>query len=91
MKQLLIKVVELEKNHQDKTYQNHLEQPNRISVVSEPITYYGSENSKDEKLKKAVVLFKDSSLTELKKNIKATDKSKLCELLLKQPGDLFSK
>ena len=82
---------ELEKNHQDKTYQNHLEQPNRISVVSEPITYYGSENSKDEKLKKAVVLFKDSSLTELKKNIKATDKSKLCELLLKQPGNLFSK
>lgn len=83
--------LKLEKANRGMTYQSPGEQPNKESVVAEPTSCYGIENSSDEKLIKAVVQFKDSTLGELKKSVKAKDTSKLRDVLLNQPEDLFSK
>lgn len=81
--------LELEKANRGLTYQNPGEQPNKESVVAEPTSCYGIENSSDEKLIKAVVQFKDFTLGKLKKNVNAKDTSKLRDVLLNQPEDLF--
>ncbi|MBO4806550.1 MAG: hypothetical protein J5554_10950 [Paludibacteraceae bacterium] len=61
------------------------------SIVAEPTSNYGVEDTSDERLKSLVVKFKDFTLGDLKKSIKAKDTTKLREILLNQPTDLFSK
>lgn len=71
---------------EEKAIQGHL-------VVAEPETNYGNTiNSTEEKLKSAIIKYKDCSLDELKKKIKPkpTDATNISDLLLKQPADLFS-
>ena len=82
----------LEKANVGMTYKSLREQPKAECVVAESTIKYGQNNDIDEKLRKAAVKYKDSTLEELKKNVKkATYKSKLSEILLNQPIDLFSK
>ena len=77
------------------TSQNPSEQSEKELVVAESNVKYDQNNDLDENLQKAAVRYKDSTLEELKKNVKnvkkATYKSKLGEILLNQPRDLFSK
>ncbi len=63
-----------------------------IQVVAEPVYNYGNATiSAEEKLKEVVIKYKDSTLGDLKKNVKLKDTAKLSELLLSQSTDLFSK
>ena len=82
----------LENANSNTTYQPPSEQPEKELVVAESTIKYGQYNDLDENLRRAVVRYKDATLEELKKNVKkATYKSKLGEILLNQPRDLFSK
>ena len=82
----------LENVNSNTTYQPPSEQPEKELVVAESTIKYGQYNDLDENLRRAVVRYKDATLEELKKNVKkATYKSKLGEILLNQPRDLFSK
>ena len=81
----------LETANLDITYQNS-EQPANKCAVAEPTIIDGQNEDLNESLKRVVLIYKDATLEELKKNVKkATYKSKLGEILLNQPRDLFSK
>ena len=86
---------ELKMANSDLTYKNFGRPSEKETDVAESDIIYGQDNDIDENLRKAVIQYKDLSLGELKKNAKkttdATDKSKLSEILLNQPRDLFSK
>lgn len=80
---------ELDKINSSMIYQNHSNSSSKESIVAESDFCYSAENNLDEKLKKAVVKFKNKSLGELKKSTKAKDTSTLFDLLMNQPNDLF--
>lgn len=81
----------LETTNLNKTYQNS-EQSAYKGAVTEPTIIDGQNEDLNESLKRAALRYKDATLEELKKNVKkATYKSKLGEILLNQPRDLFSK
>lgn len=81
----------LETTNLNKTYQNS-EQSAYKGAVAEPTIIDGQNEDLNESLKRAALRYKDATLEELKKNVKkATYKSKLGEILLNQPRDLFSK
>ena len=81
----------LETTNLNKTYQNS-EQSAYNGAVAEPTIIDGQNEDLNESLKRAALRYKDATLEELKKNVKkATYKSKLGEILLNQPRDLFSK
>lgn len=76
------------------TYQYSSERSDKDSIVAESPIVDGQNNNIDESLRIAVMKYKDYTLEDLKKKTKikkATDKSKLSEILLNQPRDLFSK
>lgn len=82
----------LENANLNTTYQTPSEQSEKELVVAESTIKYGQDNALDENLRRTVVRYKDATLEELKKNVKkATYKSKLGEILLNQPRELFSK
>lgn len=81
----------LENVNLNTTYQNPSEQLEKEFVVAGSTIKYGQDNDIDETLRSAVVKYKDSKLGDLKKSIKAKDTTKLSEILLNQPNDLFSK
>ena len=80
---------ELDKINSHIRYQNHSNSSSKESIVAESDFCYSAENNLDEKLKEAVVKFKNKSLGELKKSTKAKDTSTLFELLTNQPNELF--
>lgn len=81
----------LETTNLNKTYQNS-EQSAYKGAVAEPTIIDSQNEDLNESLKRAALRYKDATLEELKKNVKkATYKSKLGEILLNQPRDLFSK
>ena len=80
----------LENANSNTTYQPPSEQPEKELVVAESTIKYGQYNDSDENLRRIVIRYKDATLEELKKNAKKTYKSKLGEILLNQPKDLFS-
>lgn len=82
---------ELKTTNLNKTYQNR-EQSAYKGAVAEPTIIDGQNEDLNESLKRAALRYKDATLEDLKKNVKkATYKSKLGEILLNQPRDLFSK
>lgn len=65
---------------------------NNQSIMAEPNSPYGNKaDFIEERLKNTVVQYKDYTLKELKKNNNIKDTSKLSDLLLSQPNELFSK
>lgn len=91
----------LNKAYQDKLNKWSLNNKNKLikeinannqSIMAEPNVLYGNKADLiEERLKNTVVQYKDYTLKELKKNNNIKDTSKLSDLLLSQPDDLFSK
>lgn len=91
LKEIIQKLeMELDKAKSINARQNR-ESQMQAPIVAESTPVYSLDTGLDEDLKKAAVKYKDSTLGELKKSIKAKDTTKLRDLLLSQPADLFSK